>query len=277
MNRAEFLKQLEYLLQDMPEDEREDAVAYYRDYFEEAGPDQEAAVLRELGSPERIAAMIRADWNGQLKGGGEFTDSGYQDERYREPGRQMVKRPDFPETEREDGADGAGRDAGGRRRHSQGEGGGAGAPSGRGGSGGEEFKREDGGPESRGDRWGKAMAVGLLIFLAVLAAPVLLGLGSGVMGLAAALVSLVFALLLGLAAGTFVCLLIGIVLTGVGIMVMTGELFSGIMSVGVGVSCLGLGCLGLALCLLFYGKLLPAVLRRLAGALRLSFGGRKRG
>ena len=37
MNRQEFMKQLEYLLRGIPTSEREDALAYYNDYFDEAG------------------------------------------------------------------------------------------------------------------------------------------------------------------------------------------------------------------------------------------------
>ena len=34
MNREEFMKELEYLLMDIPEEDKQDAVAYYRDYLE---------------------------------------------------------------------------------------------------------------------------------------------------------------------------------------------------------------------------------------------------
>ncbi len=97
MNRDEFMRELEYLLADIPDEEKEDAIEYYRDYLEEAGPENEDSVIREFGSPERIAAMIRADMNGHLKEGGEFTESGYQDERFRDPNYQMAKRYDLPE------------------------------------------------------------------------------------------------------------------------------------------------------------------------------------
>ena len=36
MTRMDFLKQLEYLLQDIDEKDREDALEYYRDYMDEA-------------------------------------------------------------------------------------------------------------------------------------------------------------------------------------------------------------------------------------------------
>lgn len=61
MNRQEFMNQLERLLSDVPEAERQDALAYYEDYFDEAGPEQEAQVIQDLGSPGRVAATIKAD------------------------------------------------------------------------------------------------------------------------------------------------------------------------------------------------------------------------
>ena len=97
MRRAEFMKELEYLLQDIPDEEKEEALAYYRDYLEEAGDENEEQVIREFGSPERVAAIIRSDLDGNLENGGEFTESGYQDERFREPNYQVAKRMDLPE------------------------------------------------------------------------------------------------------------------------------------------------------------------------------------
>lgn len=76
MNRDEFMRELEYLLADIPDEEKADAVGYYRDYLEEAGPEGEEAVIREFGSPERIAAIIRSDLAGNLEDGGEFTETG---------------------------------------------------------------------------------------------------------------------------------------------------------------------------------------------------------
>ena len=59
MNREEYLKRLSFLLKDLPEEEIEDAIAYYEDYFEEAGEEKEEQVIKKLGSPEKIAKMIR--------------------------------------------------------------------------------------------------------------------------------------------------------------------------------------------------------------------------
>ena len=67
MNREEFMKELEYLLMDIPEEDKQDAVAYYRDYLEDAGDEHEQEVIQEFGSPERVAAIIRADLGGRLE------------------------------------------------------------------------------------------------------------------------------------------------------------------------------------------------------------------
>ena len=62
MNRDEFMKRVEYLISDLPEEETRDALDYYRDYLEEAGDAAEEA-MREFGSPERIASIIRTAGN----------------------------------------------------------------------------------------------------------------------------------------------------------------------------------------------------------------------
>lgn len=84
MNREEFLRQLEGLLADIPEEEKREALDYYNNYFDDAGPEQESRVMEELGSPAKVAAMIKADLQGGGKDYGEFTERGYEDPRTRE-------------------------------------------------------------------------------------------------------------------------------------------------------------------------------------------------
>lgn len=90
MNREEYLKRLSYLLKDLPEEEIEDAIAYYEDYFEEAGKDKEGQVIRELGSPEKIAKIIRDSVQENVQQG-EYTEEGYREEAY-EDYKQMRKK-----------------------------------------------------------------------------------------------------------------------------------------------------------------------------------------
>lgn len=76
MNRAEFMSRLAALLQDMPPAEREEAIQYYNDYFDDAGEGNEAGVIAALGSPEEIAKSIKAGLS-DGGNGGEFTESGF--------------------------------------------------------------------------------------------------------------------------------------------------------------------------------------------------------
>lgn len=62
MNRQEFMYRLAAELSKMPQDEMQAAMEYYDEYFDEAGPEREQEAIRELGSPERIAAQIKADY-----------------------------------------------------------------------------------------------------------------------------------------------------------------------------------------------------------------------
>lgn len=64
MNRQEFFRRLEDLLYAMPENERMDALAYYNDYFDEAGVENEQRVIQELGSPEAVAQIILENYYG---------------------------------------------------------------------------------------------------------------------------------------------------------------------------------------------------------------------
>lgn len=95
MNRKKFMHELERLLKDIPAGEREEAIQYYNDYFDDAGEENEARVIEELGSPAQVARTIR---EGMSESGGEYTERGYEDERFRN--RHEVT-ADHQETEKE--------------------------------------------------------------------------------------------------------------------------------------------------------------------------------
>lgn len=59
MSRQEFMERLNRLLSDIPVNERQEALNYYENYFEDAGPENEAKIIEELESPEKVAASIK--------------------------------------------------------------------------------------------------------------------------------------------------------------------------------------------------------------------------
>ena len=58
MRKYEYLSELEKRLSALPEAERRDALNYYEEYFDAAGPDKEAATAAELGDPAEAARKI---------------------------------------------------------------------------------------------------------------------------------------------------------------------------------------------------------------------------
>lgn len=58
MTKYEYIAKLEKLLAHMPPQERRDALEYYVEYFDAAGPDHEAETAEKLGNPETVAAKI---------------------------------------------------------------------------------------------------------------------------------------------------------------------------------------------------------------------------
>ena len=247
MDKNKFMERLEYLLSDIPEEDKEDAIAYYRDYLEEAGEHADKAI-EEFGSPERIASIIRSDLAGNLESGGAFTERGYEDERFRDPNYQVVKRFDLPETkEIEDDKSWN--------------------------KGSETYESERKKTAPRTNRGLKFM---LWIILLLVASPLWLGAGGVLFGLTAGAAGLLLGAILLLGSITFALLLGGVGLCVVGILSMLKWIPGGLLMFGSGVAIIGLGIISLIVSILFYGRLIPWMIRCIVDAIsRLVHGRRK--
>ena len=62
MSRSEFIQELKKKLRKLPYDEIKEAIDYYEGYFDDAGEENEQAVLSELGSPSGVASQIIANF-----------------------------------------------------------------------------------------------------------------------------------------------------------------------------------------------------------------------
>lgn len=228
MKKEEFLQKLEYLLQDIPEVEKRDALDYYRDYLEEAGTERESDVLKEFGSPERIAAMIRTDLMGGMKEAGEFTDQGFEDSRFEKNAFPSVR-----VKKAEEQAYGTGNDS---------------------------VKHREANSVLNRKPWIKYI---LCLILFLLASPVLMSAGLGVTGGIIGIFTVLavfFCLIAGL---TFVGFCGGGVLCGYGILHMAGDFWFGFFIFGLGLFSFGAGCLLFLCAFLFYGKFLPWLIQSL--------------
>ena len=75
MNKQTYLAQLAQLLAPLPEQERQDALNYYEEYFDAAGPEAEDATAAELGDPADAARKILEGEGLTLDAAGESTSA----------------------------------------------------------------------------------------------------------------------------------------------------------------------------------------------------------
>ncbi|WP_167958855.1 DUF1700 domain-containing protein [Anaerosporobacter faecicola] len=95
MSRQEFINELENLLANIPEKDRQEAIQYYQDYFEDAGVENEEQIIHELGTPERVAAIIQEDLRNEgMKDRGEFTEKGYHNPAFDQNKQDVVMKVD---------------------------------------------------------------------------------------------------------------------------------------------------------------------------------------
>ena len=186
MNRVEFLNELERLLSDMPADERQAAVEYYADYLADAGEENEAETLRELGSPKKVAESIKADYYGTAFDEAKFDHKDYMEKygrRFEEHGQGAA--PDSAQTQNaRNGAQG--KDPG-EEQEDTGE------------------KKE---PWTSG--WLKLILIALIV---IVAGPVAIGIACAVFGLIAGII----ALFIGLVIAAIAVMITGIVMVIAGL------------------------------------------------------------
>ncbi len=82
MSRKAFMARLDELLADITEAEKDEALSYYEEYFEDAGVENEESVIQALGSPEKVAATIKAGLGESAVEDGEFSETGYSNPYY---------------------------------------------------------------------------------------------------------------------------------------------------------------------------------------------------
>ena len=58
MTRTEYIAKLTKYLRKLPQKDYEEALEYFKEYFEEAGPENEAQVIAELGTPKEAAHEV---------------------------------------------------------------------------------------------------------------------------------------------------------------------------------------------------------------------------
>ncbi|MFP3155246.1 DUF1700 domain-containing protein [Lachnospiraceae bacterium ZAX-1] len=244
MNREEFMAQLEKLLQDIPQEERIEALVYYGGYFEDAGKGNEEKIIRELESPQKVAQTIKADMgieqpNGQRFTGQEFkkdtkeyTENGYQDQSFAD--KQEL----------------------GKHKSKTGTG-----------------TKQDSHDKPDQDRTAKII---LLVAVAILTSPIWLGIGATLLGVAVSVLGVVVCILAAVLIVVFAFYVCGIVFICVGIgQLIAGAIAIGLSVAGTGLVCLAFALLGTVVCVWLFGKFLPWFIKGVISLCGIPFQGRR--
>lgn len=310
MRKEEFFNELEYLLQDIPDSDREDALDYYRDYLAEAGTDDEEKAIEGFGSPERVAAIIRADLSGNLEDGGSFTETGYEDERFRDPNYQVARRLDLPDETSasggQDGAAGTGAHQGGGFQDGGYRSGGyqSGVHQ---DSGYRSGGYQDGGHQNSGyrsgmyqeepqagrfkERYTKSRATDpsgkgeekrpwtsrplkliLWIILIIAASPFILGAGGIAVGAVTGIVAIIFGILACIVCLTAAAFIVGVILLVLGVIFLFSSPFDGLLLFGIAVIGIGCGLIGAVILYAIMALLFPLIWKGITSAAGLVAG-----
>lgn len=243
---------LEQLLYEIPREEREEAMDYYRSYFDDAGPENEAAVIEELESPQMIADSIiealnsTGNMTGALKNPPQVRDGQSKTGEHRQSekgGQQSAFEGASAQTS------GGYQDTSGADYQKT--------------SGRAFYKRYDQYDTDRG-RHGlsgmdKRTKLILVIIAAVFLLPVWGGLLSGVVGIIGAMIGVIAALGIFSAGG----IIGGVICTAAAIVSLcTMAIARGLLLLGTGMLLIAAGGLSIVLLLLLCGRLLPWAVRQ---------------
>lgn len=252
MNRAEFMSRLASLLQDVPLAEREEAIQYYNDYFDDAGEGNEAGVIAALGSPEELARSIKA---GLTDGGnsGEFTESGFHSYEQKSKNQVMSTRG----TQKTQGEP---QESSGWQQESSGwqqETTGWQQKNGNGYSSQTDLERQKKKEPMSGGR------ILLIILLAILLSPVWVGILGSVLGGGVGLLVGLLGIFIGFVVIGVVLTVVGVALVITGIVAIFGAPLGGLCLVGGGLILVAVGLVFVWLMVLVVGEAIPALVRGL--------------
>ena len=257
MTKLEFMKELESLLLDIPLEEREEALKYYHGYFEDAGEDQEQEIIAELGSPKKVADIIKTDLvsNAADHGNkGYFTENGYQETMN---SNDQVAVIDVKEKEAGQNTETFGQDYGKKPNQNPFRAAGQGTYQGS-------------GTYSQPKQTRNNDNILLIILLCIFAIPVGLPLICSAFGIAIGLIAALFGMIVGFGAAGIAMIFGGIALFISGL-IQLGEPLIGFAMVGCGLIVSGLGMLFTLFSGVLCTKVVPALVRGIVSLCRLPF------
>lgn len=250
MSRWEFMRQLEELLFDISPNEREEALQYYNDYFNDAGRENEKEVIEALGSPQQVAKIVK-DGLSENACQGEFTETGFTSAEA-SPQNAIIKRQQETSDK-------------GSRAEREGH-------DGRAGSGeAKEAGSEHNSTVSEKTETMPTWAVVLIVITCVLLSPAILAAVCAAGGTLLGIIAAILGVILGFGVATLVFYVVAAALFVAGIGCILVHPAAGIGLLGGGCICMALGILSMLLVGFLAGKCVPGICQGIAYIFRKLF------
>lgn len=232
MSRKEFMEELESMLENIQDSEREEALQYYNDYFDEAGPENEEQVIKELGTPAKVAAIIKTSLQENINESGEFSERGYADPRFT-INYEVV---DSKESDNQNNDDTNHRTYNRERKAAK---------------------------EASGGK------IALIVIICILVIPVVLPLIGGLFGLLMGILGVALCVFVSIAVAAVAFCIGGVAVFSVGIVTLFTTPVVGVFSCGVGLMLLGVGILLVLLTAQICCRFIPWLIRGLINICRV--------
>ncbi|MCI8796179.1 MAG: DUF1700 domain-containing protein [Dorea sp.] len=246
MNRIKFMTELAALLQDVPAEERRDAMKFYNDYFDDAGEENEQRVIEELESPAKVAATIKADLRGSSGEYGEYTEKGYTDTRF-----EYKETPAGRNIQKEDG---------GYRKEEQGYNYEENTYRGF------DFRKKEEEPRTNG-----TLKVILIILLVIVGAPIVIPVAIAVIAVVAACAFALLMVFISLVIASVAVAFAGVCVFIAGVLSLIPEIAVGLALVGTGLILTAFGVIGTVISLRVCWIVIPGIVRGCVWLLRQPF------
>ena len=255
MSRWEFMRQLEELLSDISPYEREEALQYYNDYFNDAGRENEEAVIEALGSPQQVARIVK-DGLSENGSQGEFTEKGFTNSVSEEKKNEIIKGAAAGNTE--------GKNPGHVPPHES-----------------TSFKDDTGQQEQQESiinspqpqkegipTWG----IVLIVLGCILLSPAIVGLAGSILGTILAIMLALLGIVLGFGIASVVLFVVAVALVVGGIACSIVAPLRAMGLIGGGFICAAIGILFMVLVVFIAGQCIPGICKGIAYIFRSIFG-----
>ena len=277
MNRIEFLRQLEVLLSGISQSEKEEAIQYYNDYFDDAGAENETEVIRALGSPAKVAETIKSGLSGKNQDDLEFTERGCSSKNVHYNEVMPVQHEEDKKKGRSDSRDKAaqGGYTNGYANAYQNSGNQGGSQQNQNSGQGYQNQNYNGqNPYGQGDSTNHKNDTGkivLIVLLLILFSPVWIPVFGGIFGTLIGLAAALIGIFIAIAASAVALIVAGIVIFGVSIAKLFVAPLIGIFLLGASLLVTGLGILLMLLTIWLGGTVIPACFRGVVKLCRMPF------